>query len=146
MADHGDPISYLILEVGTPCYTSDDQPVGTVKRVLAVPEDDIYDGLILNTDEGERFIDADHATKLYEYGVVLDVSADQLHHLPSPSANPPALEVQPDDVVKHSFGEELGDHLRKAWDRISGQLLGRCRNASSSRAAGSEGCSPRAAC
>ena len=120
MPDHGEPISYLVLAVGTPCYTSDDQLVGTVKRVLAVPEDDIYDGLILNTDEGERFIDADHATKLYEHGVVLDVSADQLHQLPSPSANPPALEVQPDDVVKHSFGEELGDHLRKAWDRISG--------------------------
>jgi hypothetical protein len=120
MPDHGDPISYLILQVGTPCYTSDGQTVGTVKRVLAVPEDDIYDGLILHTDDGERFIDADHATKLYENGVVLEVSADELHHLPSPDANPAVLEVQPDDVVKHSFGENLGETLRKAWDRISG--------------------------
>jgi hypothetical protein len=120
MADHGAPISYLVLEVGTPCFTSDGQAVGTVKRILAVPDDDIYDGLILHTDDGERFIDAEHATKLYENGVVLDVGSDELHHLPSPTPNPAALEVQPDDVVKHSFGEELGEKLRRAWDRISG--------------------------
>jgi len=120
MPDHGDPISYLVLAVGTPCYTSDDQLVGTVRRILAVPEKDIYDGLILHTDDGERFIDADHATRLYERGVILDVGSDELHHLPAPSHNPPALGVQPDDVVKHSFGEELGESLRKAWDRISG--------------------------
>ena len=120
MADHGAPISYLVLQVGTPCFTSDGEAVGTVKRILAVPDDDIYDGLILHTDDGERFIDAEHATKLYENGVVLEVGADELHHLPSPTPNPGALEVQPDDVVKHSFGEELGDKLRRAWDRISG--------------------------
>jgi hypothetical protein len=121
MADHGEPISYLILQPGTPCFTSDDQVVGSVKRVLAVPEDDIYDGLILHTDDGERFIDAAHATKLYENGVVLDISSDELHHLPAPAANPAALGVQPDDMVKHGFGEKLGESLRKAWDRISGK-------------------------
>lgn len=120
MADHGDPISYLVLQPGTPCFTADDHPVGSVKRVLAVPDDDIYDGLILHTDDGERFVDAEHATRLYEHGVILDLDADQLHHLPDPSPSPAALKVQPDDVVKHGFGEELGETLRKAWDRISG--------------------------
>jgi hypothetical protein len=118
--DYGEKISYLVLEAGTPVYTSDGQPVGTVKRLLAVPDEDIYDGLILDTDEGDRFIDAPHASELHERGVVLDLTADQLHHLPEPTANPAALEVQPDDTVKHSFGEELGETLRKAWDRISG--------------------------
>jgi hypothetical protein len=120
MPELGEPISYLVLQPGTPAYTSDDRLVGTVKRLLAVPDDDIYDGLILHTDDGERFVDADHASRLYEHGVVLDISSDELHHLPEPSANPAALGVQPDDVVKHSLGEELGENLRKAWDRISG--------------------------
>ena len=28
--------------------------------------------------------------------------------------------VTPDDTVKHGLGEELGDTLRRAWNRISG--------------------------
>ena len=119
-ADYGDPISYLVLATGTPVYTSDGQLVGDVKRLLAVPDDDIYDGLIIETPDGERFIDAPHARELYERGVVLDVTADELHHLPEPTPNPAALKVQPDDTVKHSVGEELGDLLRRAWNRISG--------------------------
>jgi hypothetical protein len=120
MPDRGDRISYLVLQPGTPCFTSDDEPVGTVKRVLAVPAEDIYDGLILETGEGDRFVDADHACDLYERAVVLDISADQLHHLPAPTPSPAAMETQPDDVVKHGLGEELGHTLRRAWDRISG--------------------------
>jgi hypothetical protein len=120
MPDHGAPISYLVLQAGTPCFTADDQPAGSVKRVLADEEKDIYDGLILHTDDGERFVDADHACDLYERGVVLALNADQLHHLPDPTANPATMEVTPDDTVKHGFGEELGETLRKAWDRISG--------------------------
>jgi hypothetical protein len=120
MPEHGEPISYLILQPGTPCFTADDHPVGSVKRVLADEEKDIYDGLILHTEDGDRFVDADHATELYERGVILDLDSDQLHHLPDPTANPAAMEVTPDDTVKHGFGEELGETLRKAWDRISG--------------------------
>jgi hypothetical protein len=115
--DYGDPISYLVLEPGTPVYTSDGQPVGTVKRLLAVPDEDIYDGLILHTEDGDRFVDAPHASELHERAVVLDITADQVHHLPEPTANPATLEVTPDDTVKHSG---LGEALRKAWDRISG--------------------------
>jgi hypothetical protein len=120
MSDYGAPISYLVLSERTPVYTSDDQRVGEVRRILAVPDEDIYDGLIIDTGDGDRFVDAEHASELHENGVVLDISADQLHHLPDPSPSPAALEVTPDDTVKHSFGEELGDTLRRAWDRISG--------------------------
>lgn len=120
MRDHGAPISYLVLQPGTPCFTADDRPVGTVKRILADEEKDIYDGLILDTEEGERFVDADHACDLYENGVVLTLTADQLQHLPDPTANPATMGVTPDDTVKHGLGEELGDTLRRAWDRISG--------------------------
>ena len=109
MPDHGAPISYLVLQPGTPCFTADDQPVGTVKRILADEEKDIYDGLILDTDDGQRFVDADRACDLYENGVVLTLTA-----------NPATMGVTPDDTVKHGLGEELGDTLRRAWDRISG--------------------------
>jgi hypothetical protein len=118
--DWGERISYLVLEPGTPCFTSDGEPIGTVKRVLAAPEEDVYDGLILHTADGDRFVDADHAGELYERAVVLSIASEHAHHLPDPTANPAALAVQPDDTVHHSAGQELGDLLRRAWDRISG--------------------------
>jgi hypothetical protein len=120
MTDYGAPISYLVLQPGTPVYTSDGQLVGSVKRVLAAPEEDIYDGLILTTDGGDRFVDAPHASELHEDGVVLDIGSDEVQHLHDPTPSPAALEVQPDDTVKHSAGSELGHTLRKAWDKISG--------------------------
>jgi hypothetical protein len=87
--------------------------------VLAVPEDDIFDGLILDTKDGDRFVDADRAGELYERGVVLGLSADELHHMPEPSASPAVLEARPGDE-----DEDDGDLTRKlkhAWDLISGR-------------------------
>jgi hypothetical protein len=119
--DLGAPISYLVLAEGTPVRTADGEALGTVKRVLAVPEDDIFDGLILDTPEGDRFVDADHVAALYERACVLDIPADHAHHLPEPSASPAAMEVTPDDAAERGgAGHELGQALRKAWDKISG--------------------------
>jgi hypothetical protein len=117
MPDLGAPISYLVLEEGAPVESSDGAQIGTVKRVLAVPDDDIFDGLIVHTADGDRFVDADHVGNLYERGVVLDLTTEQSRHLHDPSPNPAAMEVDPDDVTEQS---ELRDTLRKAWDRISG--------------------------
>jgi hypothetical protein len=119
--DLGAPISYLVLAEGTPVRTADGEELGRVKRVLAVPEDDIFDGLILETPEGDRFIDADHVAALYERACVLDIPADHAHHLPEPTASPAAMEVTPDDAAERGgAGHELGQALRKAWDKISG--------------------------
>ncbi len=117
MADHGSPISYLALAEGTPVYASDGDQVGTVHRVLADAETDIFDGIILETDEGERFADAHAVGDLYERAVFLDLTAAQARHLHAPEANPAVMEVDPDDVVE----SELRARLRRAWDVISGR-------------------------
>lgn len=120
-ADLGAPASYLVLAEGTPVQSADGVGIGTVKRVLAVPDDDIFDGLILDTPEGDRFIDADHVARIYERGVVLDLRGEDAHHLPEPSGSPAAMEVTADDTAERGgAGHELGQALRKAWDRISG--------------------------
>jgi hypothetical protein len=119
-ADLGDPISYLVLEPGTPVLSADGERLGKVKRVLAVPDDDIFDGLILDTPDGDRFVDAEHVGRLHERGAVLDLAAGDAHHLPEPTAAPAAMEVTPDDAAGRGAGGELGAALRRAWDRISG--------------------------
>jgi hypothetical protein len=59
--DAGLPIAYQALVAGTPVHAQDGGRVGTVKQVLAVEEEDVFDGLVIDTDTGSRFIDAGRA-------------------------------------------------------------------------------------
>lgn len=118
--DHGLPIAYLVLEQGTRVLSSDGSEVGSVKRVLAVPDDDIFDGLILDTPGGDRFVDADNVGELYERAVVLGLDAEQAQHLPEPTPSPATLEPTPDDVAGDTPGDQLRYRIRQVWDRISG--------------------------
>jgi hypothetical protein len=116
-SDLGAPASYLILDKGAAVYTSDHVQIGKVERVLAVPDDDIFDGIIVDTDQGHRFVDAPNVDEIYERGVVLNIAGENAHVLPEPSKNPAAMEVQPEDTVEQS---KLRNALHSAWDRISG--------------------------
>lgn len=119
MEDLGAPSSYLALQPGAPVYSSDDERLGEVEHVLAVPDDDIFDGIVLDRSVlpgGHRFVDAPQVDEIYERGVVLAIDAAAAESLPEPSANPGALEAGPDDTVNESH-----DKLRRAWDLISGK-------------------------
>ena len=114
--DLGAPISYLVLAEDTPVYGSDGVEVGKVKRVLAVPDDDIFDGIIVDTDRGERFIDADGVTEIHERGVEIDVASSEIDRLPEPTPNPAALKAGPDETVPTT----VIDRAKRVWDYISG--------------------------
>ena len=61
---------------GRRVYTSDGEKVGKVEHVLAVPEDDIFDGIVLDTSVlpgGHRFVDADQVEEIFERGVLLKI-------------------------------------------------------------------------
>ena len=114
--DEGSPISYLVLAEDTPVYGSDGAEVGTVKRVLAAEEEDIFDGLVLDTPDGDRFVDAEGVGRLFERAVHLELTGEQARGLPEPGANPAALEAEPDDSAEGDFARRA----RQVWDRISG--------------------------
>ena len=118
--EHGAPSSYLALEEGTDVIASDGRRVATVKRVLAVPDDDIFDGLILDTDEGDRFVDAESVDEIYERGVVLKLDSEQARRLPEPTKNPGVLKPSPDDVAGDTPTDQIEYRIRQVWDRISG--------------------------
>lgn len=120
MADLGQPSSFLTLGKGVPVYSSDGQEIGRVEHVLAVPEDDIFDGIVLDTSSlpgGHRFVDAPEVARIYERGVELTIDAATCERLPEPSANPGEIELGPDDLVR----DDTQHKLRRAWDRISGK-------------------------
>ena len=120
MDDLGAPISYLTLSDGSHVYSSDGKQVGKVAHVLADPDVDVFEGIVLDKSVlpgGHRFVDAGQVASIHERGVVLAVDAATAETLPEPTANPGEIEVGPDDVVP----DELRDKLHRAWDRISGK-------------------------
>lgn len=119
MEDLGTPSSFVALQPGVPVYSIDGKKLGEVEHVLAVPDEDIFDGIVLDTSVlpgGHRFVDAPEVGEIYERGVVLKIDAAAAESLPEPSANPGSIEIGPDDMVKGGH-----DKLRRAWDLISGK-------------------------
>jgi len=117
--DLGNPGSYLSLAQGTDVVSSDGHKVGTVEHVLAVPEVDVFDGVIVDMrprSGGHRFADASQVASIYERGVVLTLDRDAAGRLPVPEENPASLDASPDDVTPGG----LDDKLRRAWDYLSG--------------------------
>ncbi len=120
MDDLGQPSSYLVLADGVAVYSSDGKQLGKVEHVLEVPEEDIFDGFVIDTSVlpgGHRFVDAPEVEEIFERGVVLKIDAAAAQKLPEPSANPAVLEVGADDMLPGARHQKL----RRAWDLISGK-------------------------
>jgi hypothetical protein len=120
MEDLGARSSYLALEPDTAVYSRDGERVGEVHRVLAEPDADVFDGIVIDASAlpgGLRFADAALVAEIYEQGVVLGLSAAEAERLPEPSENPGALEVTGVEDVDQS---ELHEKLRRAWELVSG--------------------------
>ena len=81
--EYGYRIAYTVLNEGTPVVTSDGETIGTVTAIRADFDDDIFDGLVIGTSEGQRFVEADRIGDLYEHAVVLELSADEVRSLPT---------------------------------------------------------------
>jgi uncharacterized protein YrrD len=123
MEDLGDPTSYLSLGKGAEVYSRDGAKLGEVEHVLADPDADIFDGIVLDTSVlpgGHRFVDARQVDEIFERGVLLKLDRAAAETLPEPSENPAALEVTADDVAERD-DDALKRKLRRAWDLISGK-------------------------
>lgn len=115
--DLGAPISYLALGEGTPVYAADGGAVGKVAHVLAVEEEDIFDGLVIERGLNRHcFADAYQVAAIHERGVTLTLPSAEVEALPEPSENPAVMEEDPADPE----GSGLSRKLRRAWDLISG--------------------------
>jgi uncharacterized protein YrrD len=115
----GLPISYEVLEPGTPVYSSDGHEIGKVAHVLAVEDADVFDGIVVSEhlgSGGHRFADADDIREIHEHGVLLKLDRAGAEQLPEPKANPAAMR---DDPAERPSGA-LSRKLRRAWDYISG--------------------------
>jgi hypothetical protein len=110
-------ISYEAAVRGTPVLSSSGQRIGTLEHVLEVPELDVFDGLVIATDGGLRFIDADRVGRITRSEIHCELSDDDAAGLPAPEG-PPVYRVDSLASSGHSMHDVLGRFFgRPHWKR-----------------------------
>jgi sporulation protein YlmC with PRC-barrel domain len=111
-SEHGHRIAFEALERGVPVVASDGRDVGTVKKVMIVHEKHLFDGIVVKTPRGDRFVDAPEVDEIYERLVTLKIDGDEAEQLPKPEANPGAIKLSAGD---------FGGRGRRFMDRFRGR-------------------------
>jgi hypothetical protein len=112
--DDGHAIGYKVLRRGTPVRSSDGVQVGTVRRVQDNAREHIFDGIVIDTAEGRRFVDAPEVARIFERAVVLSITAEQAKELPEQSS---ALSARLRDTSTARRAKRLGRSMRDRWDQ-----------------------------
>ena len=84
--DDGYAISYKVLARGTPVVDRDGGDIGTVREVLESKAEHIFDGLVLDTPGGQRFVDAPEVARIAQRRVTLTLDAEGAAALPERDA------------------------------------------------------------
>ncbi len=118
--DEGLPIAFAALDEGVPVYTSDGGQLGTVDHVVSAPAEDIFHGIVVRTQAGQRFIAADDVLSLHERGVELRIDAETAAALPEPHGAAPAWRVHEPGIKPSRWNHLLdrfsgGAPLRRDW-------------------------------
>jgi hypothetical protein len=117
MNDDPQPIAYGALLPGTPVQANDGVQFGTVESVLQVEEVDVFDGIVVNTAHGVRFVDADQVGQIFTTFVRTTISAHEAADLPVPDQSP-VYSVDPHDDAGTSIGDRIGRMFgRGKWKR-----------------------------
>lgn len=80
--DPDEPVGYLTLPKGTPVVASDGVAVGTVHGVQHHERERIFDGLVVQTPEGRRFVDAPEVGLMTRRRVELEITSSEVAALP----------------------------------------------------------------
>jgi hypothetical protein len=108
-SDDEHAISYDVLRPGTPVVDSAGAQVGTVREVLDNAREHIFDGIVVATGNGRRFVDAPEVARITNRRVTLTITAADVAALPERSPLPPAV-------------AGLGDRLRRTAARLRRRL------------------------
>src|SRR3954454_11751230 len=76
-------IGYQALPRGVPVLASDGTRVGTVHRVLDNAREHIFDGIVITTPDGRRFVDAPEVARITNKRVMLTIPAPEVAELPA---------------------------------------------------------------
>jgi hypothetical protein len=108
----GTPISYQGARRGTPVLSTSGKTIGTLEHVLAVSDLDIFEGIVIATHHGIRFVDADRIAEITTTHVRSRLDDEQAARLPPP-AGPPVYKV--DSLA--GTGHDLHDVIRRLFGK-----------------------------
>jgi hypothetical protein len=110
--DHGPAISYKVLARGTPVLSADGAEVGRVRRVQDNVRENIFDGIVITTSAGDRFVDAPEVARIAERAVTLTITATEAAGLHAPrSQTAPRLGMGTTVQRARRFGRDI----RRRW-------------------------------
>src|SRR5919197_3661219 len=92
-ADDDHQISYQALPRGVPVHTADGERLGTVHRVLDNAREHIFDGIVVSTPNGRRFVDAPEVALITTKRVTLTIDAAAARELPEHGGERAAVET-----------------------------------------------------
>ena len=111
MTDDG-AISYHAAVPGTPVLSSTGTEIGTLEHVLEVPQVDVFDGIVIATRNGLRFIDADRVELITIRNIRCSLDDAEANRLPPPDGAA---------VYTVSALDEIGDSLHERLGRMFGR-------------------------
>jgi hypothetical protein len=87
VSDDDHQISYHALPRGVAVVTSDGVQIGTVHRVLDNAREHIFDGIVVRTKDGNRFVDAPEVAGITLRQVTLTIDAGEAAQLSPPRSD-----------------------------------------------------------
>jgi hypothetical protein len=113
--DDGHSISYKVLRRGTPVRSVDGIKLGTVRRVQEAKRENIFDGIVIETSKGRRFVDAPEVARIAERAVTLTFRAAEADQYLTDVSSRLAARLQGSTTARRA--KRLGRRARDAWDR-----------------------------
>jgi hypothetical protein len=104
VSDSAEPVSYEGVPTGVPLLSSTGQQFGTLEKVLEIPSEDLFDGVIVKTDHGRRFVDRDQIIEITTKYIRCSLSDNEAADLPEPSGTA-AYDADTTYGVGNSFRE-----------------------------------------
>ena len=108
----GTPISYAAAKRGTPVLSKSGTRIGTLDHVLEVSHLDIFEGIVIATHHGIRFVAADDITQITTTHIQSELTDEQAAKL-APPDGPPVYTVDALDGTGH----ELHDVVRRLFGK-----------------------------
>ena len=110
-------VSYGAAVPGTPVLIRTGNEIGTLEHVLGVPEEDLFDGLVVATEWGLRFVDAGEVELITVRHVRSRLDDEQAARLPPPQGTV-VYSVNSMDEIGEALDERLGQMFRRPhWTR-----------------------------
>jgi hypothetical protein len=112
------PIAYEALAKGTPVLSSTGTDIGIVEHVLADSSLDLFDGIVVKTRDGLRFVTADQVGLITTAAVHSKIADADIPNLQKPHAGDAVYEADPEQNTGGELNEWFGRHfLREHWTR-----------------------------